>query len=139
MTGNAGAIGRLDYPDWHIEISSHLTIMIPLLRKRYPAAKWVHLFRRRDDCIDSLARLEAAMKAFAVVFFQCREPDLRQTASVVYDTFNALCRQLMPADNTFSLPLERAYELWPECWAFMGCRGPLAASRREWLVHYNAS
>uniref|UniRef100_A0A6M3XK25 Uncharacterized protein n=1 Tax=viral metagenome TaxID=1070528 RepID=A0A6M3XK25_9ZZZZ len=137
-TGAWAKIGDWDYPDNHIEVSSHLIIAIPILRKRYPQAKWVHLIREREACVNSLARLRPAMRAFAYVFYQQASPNERDAAGAVYDTSNALCRALLPPYPTFTLQLEYSREHWLSCWHFMGCEGDFKASLAEWDVKYNA-
>jgi len=133
----AGDIANWDYPDGHIEVSPQLVLGIPILRKRYPAAKWVHLVRRdRDACAASLARW-SDMRAFGGYWFLNYRADKLSVAYVVYDTILGLCESLLP--DAFTLELERAQEQWPACWDFMGAAGDLAASARQWTRRYNAS
>lgn len=48
----------LAYPDNHIEVNCQLHSCIERLVLRYPDAFFVHLIRRRDECIESLAAMD---------------------------------------------------------------------------------
>jgi len=48
---------KLDIPERTIEVSPPLAFWVPRLLADYPRLLVVHLWRRRDDCVRSLARL----------------------------------------------------------------------------------
>jgi hypothetical protein len=141
---HAGKIGQWwDYPDNHIEVSSHLVLQIPLLLARYPEARWVHLLRAdQAACIESIASMRdgGVVRDYCRVFCQvdAATPILRSAgAELIYDQLNALVRALLP--NAFVLTLEYAHQRWVRCWGdFMACEGDFAASLAEWDIHHNA-
>lgn len=47
-------IGRLIYPDNHIEIDNRLIFFFGELESHYPNAYYVHLIRNTKDCVNSL-------------------------------------------------------------------------------------
>lgn len=134
--GLRGDIANWDYPDDHIEISPQLVIGIPILRRRYPEARWVHLVRTdRDACARSLYN-RSDMRAFAKYWFLNTDPDEVAVAYAVYDTVKSLCEALLP--DAFTLELERAARQWPACWEFLGAEGDFQGSLRRWSTKYNA-
>ena len=135
--GLRGDVAHWDYPDNHIEVSPQLVIGIPILRRRYPEARWVHLVRRdRDACARSLC-LRSDMRAFARYWFLNSDPDELSVAYAVYDTVRSLCQALLP--DAFTLELEQARLQWRACWEFIGARGDFARSLREWETRHNAT
>jgi hypothetical protein len=135
--GLCGDVANWQYPDNHIEVSPQLVIGIPVLRRRYPRAKWVHLVRGdRDACARSLC-IRSDMRAFAAYWFLNAEPDELSVAYAVYDTVRGLCESLLP--DAFTLELERARLRWSACWEFLGARGDFPGSLREWETKYNAT
>jgi len=133
----AGDVANWDYPDDHIEVSPQLVIAIPILRKRYPEAKWVHLVRTdRDACARSL-HSRSDMRAFAEYWFLNSHPDEMAVAYAVYDTIRSLGESLLP--DAFTLELERATQQWRACWDFMGAEGDYQASLGEWNTRHNAT
>jgi len=133
----AGDVANWEYPDDHIEVSPQLVIAVPILRKRYPRAKWVHLVRTdRDACARSLYH-KSDMRAFAAYWFLNDAPDEAAVAYAIYDTVRSLCDALLP--DAFTLELERAAEQWRACWDFMGARGDFRASLDEWNTRHNVT
>ena len=134
--GLRGNVANWDYPDDHIEVSPQLVIGIPILRRRYPDAKWVHLLRTdRDACARSLYN-RSDMRAFAKYWFLNADPDQVAVAYAIYDTVKGLCEALLP--DAFTLELERAQQQWRGCWDFLGARGDFQSSVREWNTKHNA-
>jgi hypothetical protein len=135
--GLRGDLANWDYPDGHIEVSPQLVIGIPILRRRYPEARWVHLVRTdREACARSL-RSRSDVRAFAAYWFLNTEPDELAAAYAIYDTVRSLCEALLP--DAFTLELERARDEWRACWDFLGAEGDFEGSLREWDTKYNAT
>lgn len=136
----APGIADWDYPDGHIEVNPQLVVAIPILRRRYPEAKWVHLIRgNRLDCADSLASLNNGdvMRAFSYVFFQHPHPgEIMAAAIAFYDCITSLVDALAP--DAFRLSLECAKRDWRACWDYMGCKGDYVNSLAEWNIRHNA-
>lgn len=116
-----GRIADWDYPDDHIEVASQLSIAIPILRERYPDAKWVHLIRDRDPCTNSLSRQTwEAMECFDKQWFVRWHPmDLPEVSEAFYDIINALCRATMP-EHAMTIRIETAAEQWPAFCDYIG-------------------
>lgn len=135
----AGRVADWHYPDNHIEVSSQLVIAIPLLRKRYPDAQWIHLVREREACSRSLARMTHVMRAFSWVWFQQPAPSLPAAGEVVYDLVNGLCEDMLGESwDYYRLQLERVHDDWRVCWDFMECEGDYEKSLAEWNTRHNA-
>lgn len=140
--GHETATGRIadwGYPENHIEVSAPLVVAIPILRRRYPAARWVHLIRAdKRTCAQSLRAMSLGrtVRAFAWVFFQSHNPNLTVASEAMYDCLNGMCDLMLPEER-FTLTLEHAKEQWLACWQFMRCEGDYHASLQEWDVRYN--
>lgn len=134
----AGDVANWTYPDDHLEVSPQLAWAVPILRARYPAARWVHLVRLdAEACARSLANW-SNMAAFARYHFLNYHVDVDDlvTARAAYKITRALCEATLPADH-FRLELEHAKAQWPACWEFLGLTGDLDASLAEWDTRHN--
>lgn len=134
----ARQIDPLDYPDNHIEVSSHLTIYWPMILEKYPDCKLVWLYRvDRLACAKSIAQLQSGkvVRDYCNVFHQQLNPDLIEGALDIYDMMNAHGK----TSGAFHIELESASSQWKSCWDFMGCEGDFETSLKEWDVKYNAS
>lgn len=127
----AGDLPTWDYPDQHVEVDHELVYAIPVLRHRYPDARWVHLIRDREPCVRSLARQTwERMEAFALQWFQTTHPaDTAAAAGFYYDLTNRLIEALCPPELTMRIRTEELAERWPEFCAWIGadCDVELAA------------
>lgn len=141
--GHESGAGRLDrfgaFPDWHIEVSGQLLVAMPRLIGAYPEAKWIHLLRRREPCVASLAgQCPEDMVFFARQWFLCgADADTLAAAGQFYDLVNESIAMLLPAGRSMSLNIEEAREKWEQVWRFIGAEGDLDASRAEWARAYN--
>ena len=132
-----GDVANWDYPDNHIEISSQLVIAIPILKKKYPDARWIHLVREdRDACARSLCGW-SDMAAFAKYWFLNAQPDPLATAYAIYDTVRGMAEAMLP--DAFIFRLEQAASDWPACWEFMHAAGDRRAAAAEFQTRYNAT
>jgi len=136
-----GDILNLEYPDDHIEVSPQLAIQIPLLRDRYPDARFVHLVRAdRDACARSLAG-RSDMRAFARYNFLSEGDDFEAVSYAIYDTMrstidDALAGLYARAQAT-RLELEIIKTHWRHFWAWIKAEGDFDASLAEWNRRYN--
>lgn len=129
---------RLEYPEQHIEVGSHLLFLAGQLQLRYPDAQWIVLRRRKELCVPSLAsQCPEAMRGFAQLALQYTVPpeDLRPIADLYYDEVYARCQRFFPQAPV--LWLRELPEKWPGVWALIGAEGDLAASCAEWDRRYN--
>jgi len=144
-----GDILNLDYPDDHIEVSPQLAIQIPLLRDRYPHAKWVHLIRTdRDACARSLLH-RSDMRAFARYNFLSEGDDGQAVAYAIYDTMRTVVDACLDPDRltiatapglvipAIALHLETIKREWRGFWDWAGAEGDFDASLAEWDRRYN--
>ena len=133
---HAGSVDRLNYPENHIEVSSHLTLYWPMLRKRYPQCRFVWI-QRVDDvrCARSISKLQGGqiVRDFCNVFHQQPNPVLIEGALDIYDMMNAQGE----ASGAFRIEMENAKAQWQRCWDFMGCEGDFELSLNEWDTRYN--
>jgi hypothetical protein len=134
----AWKIADWDYPDNHIEIDGHLVIAIPILKRLYPDATWIHLIRNKETCVASLAKLQPSLEAFSFLWFQQTEfTNPNAVAAAIYETYNGLCEALLP--NAIRIYLETAKQQWADVWRELKLTGDYEASLKEWDIHYNAS
>lgn len=129
-------LGDFEYPDNHIEVSPHLSVCVPILRKKY-SLFLVHMIRDRSDCVNSLATgVPVSMKRYARNWWQARARRMPvRSAGAFYDTINALIESYKP---DFTLRLETAKEQWPELWSAIGAEGDFESSLAVWDRKYNS-
>lgn len=139
----AGGIGRLDYPDQHVEVSCALAWEMPLVIRQYPGATWVHLVRRdREACARSLAenmrqnveRWTRRWRRVAVT-----GDDLLLAAGSYYDAVNALVASLLPAASLTLVTEDVSRKSWGALWNTIGGQGDFEASLAEWTRRYNTT
>lgn len=140
--GHESAAGRLPpicYPDSHIEVAGHLSMQLGLLTEQFPDAKWVHLIRERNSCIDSIASTaQIQLDAWARHWCQKFQADPRDIAASYYDCLNANIR-LGLRDKDFITVHTGSLENWEEFWNWSGARGNLIVSSEIWSQRkYNA-
>lgn len=131
--GHESFVARLptwEFPDQHVEVASQLAYAIPVLRRRYPDARWVHLIRDRAPCVESLARqCWDSMAAFALQWFLVEHPyDILGAAGQFYDLTNDLISALIPTGSLL-VRIETVQEQWPGfCeWLDAECDGDAVA------------
>jgi len=93
-----GVVHDWQFADNHIEVAPQMVIGIPLMRKRYPDAKWIILRREKRACVASLARqCWPSMQSFAQQWYLADHPaDVMLAVPQFYDAVNALCDALLP-------------------------------------------
>lgn len=129
------------YPDNHIEISPAIAIAVPRLLEIYPEAILVHLVRRREDCVASIARLLSEdgrhfINYWGNLYTGKRYPEAgrRRIAAYLYDSTVALVRSCRPA---LEIQLEAAAETWPTFWDLVGADGDYQAGLAAWSIRHN--
>jgi hypothetical protein len=118
----AGIVHDWTFPDQHVEVASQLVYGIPLLLRRYPDARWVHLVREREACVFSLQRqCWESMTSFAQQWFLVDHPaDVAKAAGEFYDRTNDLIEALCPPELTMRIRTEELAERWPEFCEWIG-------------------
>lgn len=132
----------LAYPDNHIEISPHLSWVLPALIARHPQALFVHLRRRRSEVVESWHRRGpslgpgrwARMARMADV-----EPAFRRVCELNYDVTVANIDAMAGRCRLITLWLHDMPGDWICFWGQAGARGDFTASVAEWSVRYNAT
>lgn len=127
-----------EYSDNHIEVDHELSYLIPLLKDRYPDARFVHLVREREACVESLVRETwDRMEAFSFAWFQSRHPwDVVAAARIYYDATNRLIEEMAPA---MTIPLAELREAWPGFCALIGAEWDWPEAERVLSRRYNAA
>lgn len=143
-TGHETRCGLLEYPDWFIEVNPQLRCCIPTIIGKYPEAKWVHLVRRPEDCIPSLARLGhgSVMRAYESLHRSVMQTnDLSDIAFRYYwaenDTIEAVLNHMLPETQRLTMRLETIQEQWGYFWEWIGAVGNFEASCMAWDVKRN--
>lgn len=158
---------RLDYPDQHIESDCRLAWLLGPLGRRYPDAKYIHLFRDPDDVADSflarwthhhpklrdwnhprrnLKRLrwtwtgekQGIMKAFATGIIIGDHHDRPATARLMVDVVNENITEFLRDRPSMSAHLETLDTDLPRLWDWIGAEGDLDAAVAEAGVVHNA-
>jgi hypothetical protein len=142
----------LEYPDNHIEVSSHLALFIPLLRQRYPDALWVHLIREKNACVKSLASQSSDnLERWSLNWFEAApaKSELPEVAELYYHTINSLIQASLTESRLGVeapprlIPVvlkegeSSSVKFWDIFWGQAGCQGDYAASLAEWNRAYN--
>ena len=143
-TGHESRSPRLEYPrDW-IEVSPHLRCCITTLCHRYPFAKWVHLIREPQACIESLAALDhgEVMQAYGVLFPSIMDSEQPNDIAYRYywsenDSIAVQLKSLVTYENRMTLNLETIKDQWHWFWQWIKADGDLQASLNSWDVRYN--
>lgn len=122
----AGRAPTWHFPDQHIEVASQLAYGIPRLKQTYPDARWVHLIRERNSCIESLCRqVWTSMESFCQQWFVSKEPyDIVKAAEQFYDLTNELIVALMPPPpQSLTIHIETLEKQWPEFMQLIDAKG----------------
>lgn len=133
----------LIYSDSHIEVNPQLWIVIPLVVKKYPNAKWVHLVRDPDTCIPSIAALGhgSVSRAFSHLFITIASESEADSAKRLYEASTQNIRSnfssLISPENQMEIRLENAKDKWSEFWSFIGAEGDFDESQRCWDTPVN--
>lgn len=143
QTGHETRNGLLEYPDNFIEVNPHFRKCILTLYNKYPDAKFVHLIRKPEDCIPSLAKLNhgAIMQAYEVL-----HPSIMPTPSPLdvawrfYWCENDLIElqmQQIPENQRVKIQLEDIKDNWRDFWNWIGANGKIGESLRSWDTPQN--
>lgn len=139
----AGKVPNYNLRDNHIEIGSPLTIAIPILKRKFPEAKWIHLIRDKGPCVSSLInQCETSMRAYArqwLFMDEVSDKDLYKVAALFYDSVNGTCRDLLAGEDYVVLKLSKIQSRWEQVWNWLGCEGSFEDSLAELKRHYNPS
>lgn len=127
------------YPDKHIEVAGHLSMLMGRVIYAYPGSFWVHLIRRKEACVRSLAsQSQAPLDSFARHWFQVFQLDPLKAAIGFYDCVNANIRTMLNGVEHMTIQTEWAKDKWSEFWERIGAEGDYDASVAEWDRKYNA-
>jgi hypothetical protein len=134
--------GLLEYPDNHIEINPQFRHNLYTLVKKYPTAKFVHLIREREACINSLLKLNDGLvvESYRILYPSIMEnASPRAAAERFYDAENELIRMQINKASNMTIYLESAKEQWAAFWDWIGATGDRLASTNEWDHPRNTS
>jgi len=139
--GHETLCGFLDYPDNHIEVNPQFRVCISALIQKYPDALFVHLYRSRESCVQSLVALSggAVMRAYYVLHPSVmRSGSLRDVAGCYYDFETRLIdMQIDKAEQHRKYRLEDWRIWWPEFWKAVNATGNYKASYESWKTPRN--
>jgi len=109
----AGEVHDFAFEDGEIYVIPQLVYAIPVVKKKYPDAKWVHLIRKREACVRSLmTQCRQSMEEFRHQWFLTTDPEkLRASTEAFYDLTNAMCIEMLPEART--MHIENISEEWP--------------------------
>lgn len=136
--GKAGSVPPWYFNDNHIEIGSHLYPQMSQLVKRYPDARWVHLYRNKKDCVRSIVtQCRTEMEHYSQMWFHAFRASPEKIAAAYYDSVNATIPVVVP--ECLPIPIEHATELWEVFLDYIG--GPECSpdAVKELELQYNAT
>lgn len=143
QNGHESKCGLLEYPDQHIEVSPQIRNVVSHLARKYPNAKWVHLTRDPEPCMQSLARLGhgSVMRAYHALYPTTTPSDQPIDVAFRYywaenDIITAQLKDVPPA-NQMQIRLETVRDQWKEFWDWIGAEGNFNASLTAWDVKRN--
>lgn len=132
------------YPDNHIEVNCQYHSCMASLMLKYPDAFWVHLLRKKEDCVASLAAMNYGTemhKWYELYPTLCFPPDnIEVTAGQFYDDVTARIRALMsllPPSRTCVIHLENIQHQWTYFWEAIGATGNFEQSLATWSTKHN--
>jgi hypothetical protein len=140
-TGHESLCGFLEYPDNHIEINPQFRVCLHRLIDKYPDALFVHLFRSRESCVESLCSLGrgSVMRAYESLHPSVmRAFDLREVARCYYDFETRLIDlQLGEASLSARYRMEDWRLWWRGFWEDIGATGDYEAALESWETPKN--
>lgn len=135
-------MGDWDFPDGHIEIASNLVIGLPILVKKYPDAFWVHLWRAKEPCVNSLRNSAGeAMRWFANQFWYFPGKTARG-AEAFYDFCNEQISYYLEdirEERKMKIQLKDGGLKWRTFWDAIGAEGDFDKSQSVWGRRYNSA
>lgn len=141
--GHETVSAELDYQDNHIEVSPHIRCVIPEIWAKYPESKWVHLRRRKEDCVPSLSAMGhgSVMECFRQLYYSALTEDSLEIASRFYDIENRSISMwissLVPLEMRTVIRLHEAKQKWGMFWSWVGAEGDFDSSLRCWDTPVN--
>lgn len=140
-TGHETKCGLLEYPDNFIEVNPHLRCCVAHVANKYPDALWVHLLRKPETCIPSLAALDhgAIMRAYASLYGSVMPSE--NIADIAYRYYwaetDAIRSHLKSVAKSHTMHLETIQDEWAHFWNLIGAEGNYAASLHSWGTPHN--
>lgn len=135
---------ELEYPDQYIEVNPHFHARLHTLIYKYPDALWVHLIRRYDVCVESLAAMDDGQVMLSLGrMYPSIYPahDALEIASLFYHDINlrinrSLCSMVSP-DRRMAIHLETVKHQWKTFWDWIHAEGDYQASLASWDTPHN--
>lgn len=141
-------VGRLDYPDQHIEADNRLSWFLGGLGRRFPAAVWVHLTRDPEQVAASYAERfhvrAGIMPAFASGVLRrgpARPSERLELARLYVDTVAANLEAFLATQDpkrVVRMAIEQPHEPFDELWYLLGAEGNRQAAHAELDKRHNA-
>lgn len=141
-------IGRLEYPDRHIEVDPHLGWMIGSVVEKYPDAFFVHLQRRKEEVVESWFRrgiqAHSGTAPMIDVIYQTVSGRLspnqyRAALGLLYDAVNANIRAALRCVRAMHLWLHEAKQTFGKFWKEIRVEGDFQAACAAFDRRFNAS
>lgn len=137
-------VGRLTYPDGHIEVDNRLSWMLGLVEDRYgDDPVYVHLQRNYEDVLDSYRRryrhAQGMVPAFTHGIIQSgRCDDYEQATRLMLDTIRSnITHFLADKSKVIRLRIEHPHEGFDRMWDLIGATGDRDAAHAELGQRYN--
>ena len=131
-------VGRLNYPDRHIEVDPWLVDHLGGLKSSYPDARYVYLSRPEDEIVDSLLKRwgkSAWLRYLDGLYNPETDDERRQVCAMCVRRMTDNLRLFLGslgADQVVEIPLHDAKRCFPSFLTWIGAEGDLAAAVAEW-------
>jgi hypothetical protein len=138
--GHETVCSTLMYPDQHIEVNGHLNIRLTQLIVKYPDALYVHLIRRKVQCVHSIAALSSGsvMQALHLIYPSVYPTDPLEIADVLYESVNWRIQTILQlVKHKMTIKLETVKSQWAEFWQRCQAEGDYQQSLKSWDTPHN--
>lgn len=141
-------MGRLWYPNQHIEVDNRLAWFLGELDARFPEAVWVHLTREREKVVESYTHRfnvrGGIMPAFASGILRrgpARPSERLEIARLYVDTVTTNILQFLKhqnQDKVVHMRIEHPYDAFAQLWELLKAEGDFNEACAELAQYYNA-
>lgn len=134
----------LEYLDNHVEVNPHFHARLTTVVTMYPTAKWVHLTRLAEPCIESLAAMDEGgvmlkLGAMYPSLYPAHDPPA--IAARFYHDINARIAAtfdlLLPPSQRMLVRLENVKSDFKRFWDWIDAEGDLESALKSWDTPHN--
>jgi len=126
-----------NFRDNHIYVDHTLYPIMATLIEQYEDSLWVHLIRKKKDCVKSLTdQLPKELVRIEKLYFWQYTP--KETAEAYWLHTNKNISRILRGEDYLQIPMEWAQDCWEFFWKTIGAEGDFEASKSVWDRKYNS-